>query len=160
MVLYLYKEPPVVDLEKEIKTVLVSVSILIILKIRPMGSFWPPRTKNQHFWMFLKQFTTTILVPVSVMKIRPGSCSNYLTNYTGTGVKGFLVLITSKTGMYKLVPPNTGRKVPTSQRWDLVKFLKRKTLGEIAGRMLMSHEVRRCGTSFTRSPVGVSRVEQ
>jgi hypothetical protein len=37
MVLYFYKEPPVADLEKEIKTVLVPVSILIILKIRPMG---------------------------------------------------------------------------------------------------------------------------
>jgi hypothetical protein len=39
MVLYFYKEPPVADLEKEIKTVSVPVSILIILKIRPMGSF-------------------------------------------------------------------------------------------------------------------------
>jgi hypothetical protein len=39
VVLYLYKEPPVADLEKEIKTVWVPVSIVIILKIRPMGWF-------------------------------------------------------------------------------------------------------------------------
>jgi hypothetical protein len=38
MVLYFYKEPPVADLEKEIKTLLVPVSI-VILKIRSMGSF-------------------------------------------------------------------------------------------------------------------------
>jgi hypothetical protein len=108
MVLYFYKEPPVADLEKEMKTVFVPVSNFNSEKQTPWVHSDQPELKLTFLDVF-KTIDNNYLGSSFSYENQTWFLFQLSSLIIGTGSNGFLVLITSKTGMYKLVPPNTRR---------------------------------------------------